>query len=75
MFDVRCPVSRHLLFRVSEPIELGAEIEIRCVCKRSIRIRDPRSPQLTETRTQLRSESFPREETGYASTDRRTGTH
>lgn len=71
--DVRCPTSRHLLFRVKEAVDLGTEIEIRCVCKRSVTICDPRTPQLTETRTPLRSESFPREEMGYASTEFSTG--
>lgn len=74
--DVRCPASRHLLFSVSGEVELGDEIEIKCVCKRLVFVRDPHSPKLTsETRTRLRSESYSSEEIGYASTEFSSGLH
>jgi len=76
--EVRCPISRHLLFRVSEDVELSAEIEIMCVCRRVIYIRDPGKPQLTptETRARVRPESNPhREDLAHASTITVTGPH
>lgn len=73
--NVRCPVSNHLLFSVSELVTLNTEIEIKCVCKRMVTIRDPRTPQVTRDQNPVRSESFPREEKGYASTEFGTGLH
>lgn len=73
--DVRCPVSRHLLFRVADEVDLGTEIEIKCECKRLIVIRDPRNPLPTEARTLLRSEPNSREELAHGPTNQRSGPH
>lgn len=68
--DVRCPISRHLLFSVAADVPLNVEIEIKCVCKRMILVRDPRVPEIKpEARTPMRSEPNSREELGYASTN------
>ncbi len=66
--DVRCPVSRHLLFSIAEEVMLNTAIEIKCVCKRFIKVLDPRNPQVTRDQNPLRSESLPREESAHAST-------
>lgn len=73
--NVRCPASKHLLFSVADDVTLNTEIEIKCVCKRFVRIRDPRTPEVTRDQSPLRSESFPREETAHASTEFGAGLH
>ena len=75
MVEVRCPASRHFLFSVADEVTLNTTIEIKCVCKRMVTIRDPRTPQVTRDQNPTRSESFPREEKGYASTEFGTGLH
>lgn len=47
LVDVRCPVSGHLLCRASGQ---GTVVDVRCICKRLIRIEDIYHPRIIADR-------------------------
>jgi len=47
LIEVRCPVSGHLLCRASGQ---GTVVDLRCICKRLIRIEDIHHPRIIADR-------------------------